>query len=74
MAAVCQATGAVPGFGRNISHSRRRTKRRFHSFDVGVGSFAYLAVFLLVLIPPVGSQRLLARRLKQKRGTHEEDG
>ena len=29
MAAVCQATGAVPGFGHNISHSHRRTKRRF---------------------------------------------
>jgi large subunit ribosomal protein L28 len=27
MAAVCQVTGAVPGFGHNISH--RRTKRRF---------------------------------------------
>ncbi|HEY9365263.1 MAG TPA: 50S ribosomal protein L28 [Agromyces sp.] len=29
MAAVCQVTGAVPGFGHNISHSHRRTKRRF---------------------------------------------
>ncbi len=29
MAAVCQVTGKVPGFGHNISHSRRRTKRRF---------------------------------------------
>ncbi|GGD25460.1 50S ribosomal protein L28-2 [Microbacterium faecale] len=29
MAAVCQVTGAVPGFGHNISHSNRRTKRRF---------------------------------------------
>ena len=28
MAAVCQVTGAVPGFGHNISHSHRRTKRR----------------------------------------------
>jgi large subunit ribosomal protein L28 len=26
---VCQVTGAVPGFGHNISHSHRRTKRRF---------------------------------------------
>ncbi|MFT4213196.1 MAG: L28 family ribosomal protein, partial [Microbacterium sp.] len=24
MAAVCQVTGAVPGFGHNISHSHRR--------------------------------------------------
>ena len=29
MAAVCQVSGAVPGFGHNISHSHRRTKRRF---------------------------------------------
>ena len=29
MAEVCQVTGAVPGFGHNISHSHRRTKRRF---------------------------------------------
>ena len=29
MAAVCQVTGKVPGFGHNISHSHRRTKRRF---------------------------------------------
>ena len=29
MAAVCQVTGAVPGFGHNISHSNSRTKRRF---------------------------------------------
>ncbi|GGH62326.1 50S ribosomal protein L28 [Rothia aerolata] len=30
MAAVCQVTGAVPGFGHSISHSHRRTKRRFN--------------------------------------------
>ncbi len=29
MAAVCQVTGQVPGFGHNVSHSNRRTKRRF---------------------------------------------
>ena len=29
MAATCQVTGAVPGFGHTISHSHRRTKRRF---------------------------------------------
>ncbi|BDZ45339.1 50S ribosomal protein L28 [Naasia aerilata] len=29
MAAVCQVTGKVPGFGHAISHSHRRTKRRF---------------------------------------------
>ena len=29
MTAVCQVTGAVPGFGHSISHSHRRNKRRF---------------------------------------------
>ena len=29
MAAVCQVTGAVTGFGHSISHSHRRNKRRF---------------------------------------------
>jgi ribosomal protein L28 len=29
MAAVCQVTGAVPGFGHSFSHSHRRNKRRF---------------------------------------------
>ena len=29
MAAVCQVTGAKPGFGHSVSHSHRRTKRRF---------------------------------------------
>ncbi len=30
MARVCQVTGATPGFGHNISHSHRRTNRRFN--------------------------------------------
>ncbi|MGO1183076.1 MAG: 50S ribosomal protein L28 [Micrococcaceae bacterium] len=30
MAANCQVTGAGPGFGHSISHSHRRTKRRFN--------------------------------------------
>ena len=29
MAAVCQVTGAVPGFGHNVSHSHHKTKRKF---------------------------------------------
>ncbi|MGL5857570.1 MAG: 50S ribosomal protein L28 [Angustibacter sp.] len=29
MPARCQVTGAQPGFGHAISHSHRRTKRRF---------------------------------------------
>lgn len=29
MSRVCQVTGATPGFGDRVSHSHRRTKRRF---------------------------------------------
>ncbi|MEC4018222.1 50S ribosomal protein L28 [Streptomyces sp. H27-D2] len=29
MSAHCQLTGRKPGFGNNISHSHRRTRRRF---------------------------------------------
>ncbi|WP_310723812.1 50S ribosomal protein L28 [Streptomyces sp. N2A] len=29
MSAHCQLTGARPGFGKTISHSHRRTSRRF---------------------------------------------
>lgn len=38
MARVCQVTGATPGFGNTISHSHRRTKRRF---NVNVQSKTY---------------------------------
>ncbi len=30
MAAVCEICGKKPGFGMNVSHSHRRTKRRFN--------------------------------------------
>lgn len=30
MARICQVTGAKPGFGHRISHSHRRTKRRWN--------------------------------------------
>jgi large subunit ribosomal protein L28 len=30
VAGVCQVTGAGPGFGNTISHSHRRTRRRFN--------------------------------------------
>ena len=29
MARRCQVTGRKPGFGNNVSHSHRRTRRRF---------------------------------------------
>ncbi|MDL9938262.1 50S ribosomal protein L28 [Gordonia sp. ABSL1-1] len=30
MAARCQVTGATPGFGKKVSHSHRRTSRRWN--------------------------------------------
>lgn len=30
MSRTCMVTGARPGFGHHISHSHRRTKRRFN--------------------------------------------
>ena len=30
MAAVCEICGKKPGFGNNISHSHRRTRRRWN--------------------------------------------
>ncbi|MFT3969889.1 MAG: 50S ribosomal protein L28 [Micropruina sp.] len=38
MSRVCQVTGARPGFGNNVSHSHRRTRRRF---DANVQSKRY---------------------------------
>jgi large subunit ribosomal protein L28 len=38
MSRHCQVTGATPGFGHRISHSHRRTKRRF---DVNVQRKTY---------------------------------
>lgn len=38
MSRTCQVTGAQPGFGNNVSHSHRRTKRRF---DVNVQAKRY---------------------------------
>ncbi|GAA1511514.1 50S ribosomal protein L28 [Nocardioides humi] len=29
MSRVCQVTGTAPAFGNNVSHSHRRTRRRF---------------------------------------------
>lgn len=38
MSRTCQVTGTTPGFGHHVSHSHRRTKRRF---DVNVQSKRY---------------------------------
>lgn len=40
MSRTCQVTGARPGFGHQISHSHRKTKRRF---DVNVQRKRYWA-------------------------------
>ncbi|RSS84003.1 50S ribosomal protein L28 [Streptomyces sp. WAC05292] len=39
MSAHCQLTGARPGFGNTVSHSHRRTSRRF---DPNIQSKRYL--------------------------------
>lgn len=38
MSRTCQVTGARPGFGNNVSHSHRRTRRRW---DVNVQTKHY---------------------------------
>jgi large subunit ribosomal protein L28 len=38
VSAVCQVTGAGPGFGNTISHSHRRNRRRF---DINVQKKTY---------------------------------
>ena len=38
MARVCQVTGTTPQFGNHVSHSHRRTRRRF---DVNVQKKRY---------------------------------
>ena len=38
MSRICQVTGAGPGFGHHVSHSHRRTKRRF---DVNIQRKSY---------------------------------
>jgi large subunit ribosomal protein L28 len=38
MSRICQVTGARPGFGHHVSHSHRRTNRRF---DVNIQSKRY---------------------------------
>lgn len=38
MSQTCQVTGARPGFGNNVSHSHRRTRRRF---DVNIQTKRY---------------------------------
>ena len=38
MSRTCQVTGTAPSFGNSVSHSHRRTKRRF---DVNVQSKRY---------------------------------
>ncbi|NYI99399.1 large subunit ribosomal protein L28 [Nocardioides thalensis] len=57
MSQVCQVTGARPAFGNNVSHSHRRTKRRF---DVNVQRKRYW-------VPSLGRQvtlRVSARGIK----------
>lgn len=57
MARVCQVTGREPGFGHHVSHSHRRTNRRF---DVNIQTKRYF-------VPSLGRTvklRLSARGIK----------
>ncbi|MGJ3509924.1 50S ribosomal protein L28 [Enemella sp. A6] len=57
MSNTCMVTGAGPGFGNNVSHSHRRTKRRF---DVNIQRKRYW-------VPSLGryvTLRLSARGIK----------
>lgn len=57
MSRTCQVTGARPGFGNNVPHSHRRTRRRF---DVNVQRKRYW-------VPSLGRQITLtvsAREIK----------
>lgn len=57
MARVCQVTGREPGFGHHVSHSHRRTNRRF---DVNIQTKRYY-------VPSLGRTvklRLSARGIK----------
>lgn len=63
MSRTCQVTGAQPAFGNNVSHSHRRTRRRW---DINLQSKRYW-------VPSLGRQitlRLSARGIKtiDKRG------
>lgn len=57
MSRVCQVTGREPGFGHHVSHSHRRTNRRF---DVNIQRKKYF-------VPSLGrtvTLRLSARGIK----------
>ena len=43
MSRTCQVMGTRPGFGNNVSHSHRRTKRRW---DVNIQSKTYFVASL----------------------------
>lgn len=63
MSRICQITGARPSFGNSVSHSHRRTRRRW---DVNIQSKRYW-------VPSLGRHvtlRLSARGIKtvDKRG------
>lgn len=58
MSTTCQVTGARPGFGNNVSHSHRRTRRRW---DVNLQRKRYW-------VPSLGRHitlRVRARGIKQ---------
>ena len=62
MSRTCMVTGATPGFGHRISHSHRRTKRRF---DVNVQHKRYwvpsLGRFVRLMVSARGIKTIDAR-------------
>ena len=65
MSRTCQVTGAQPGFGNNVSHSHRRTKRRW---GVNVQSKRYwvgsLGRHVTLTLSPRGIRTLDARGIE----------
>lgn len=65
MARTCQVTGKRPGFGNNVSHSHRRTSRRF---DVNVQSKRYwvpsLGRRVTLRVSPKGIKQIDARGIE----------
>lgn len=62
MSRTCMVTGAAPGFGNNVSHSHRRTRRRF---NVNIQTKRYwvpsLQRFVKLRVSPRGMKTIHSR-------------
>ena len=66
MSRICQVTGAKPGFGHHVSHSHRRTNRRF---DVNIQSKRYWVPSLDRAVTLTGSHVRPKVELRSTAGT-----